>query len=458
MYKKNRQKLVSVRSTDKMIVSGNKKGLVRRKYGGLVIVAVLWVVVVLMALIAVLGRKARLDMKVSFARVESSRCKWACRAGIEKAIGILNEDTRESDGLTDLWSDNDEDLNDIALEGCYFSVRVIDEASKLNINTATKEQLLWLPNMVEDIADAIIDWRDNDDTASGSGVEGGYYENLPYGYKIRNGSFRTIRELLLVKGVTEELFYGEDTNLNGELDYNERDGSESPPLDDGDDYLDKGWVEYLTCYSFDRNVDASGNQRINVNSANQNELESSLGIKRSQARWIVQNRSSRQYQSIGDLISENSPREPSQGSQSDPNATEQLDLQTFYQIADKITVSGGQTQSKVNINTAPEEVLTALLGGGDEAGRIAEEIITYRNRSIYGMESIAELLSSGTVNLDTFKRIANSIMTRSDVFTISCFATADRNGNQGATLRTDAVVDRTTMPCQILYWYEGTSN
>jgi type II secretory pathway component PulK len=158
------------------------------------------------------------------------------------------------------------------------------------------------------------------------------------------------------------------------------------------------------------------------------------------------------------LISENSPREPSQGSQSDPNATEQLDLQTFYQIADKITVSGGQTQSKVNINTAPEEVLTALLGGGDEAGRIAEEIITYRNRSIYGMESIAELLSSGTVNLDTFKRIANSIMTRSDVFTISCFATADRNGNQGATLRTDAVVDRTTMPCQILYWYEGTSN
>ena len=93
-----------------MGTNGNNKGLV--------LVAVLWVVVVLMVLVAVLGRKSRLDTKVCLARTEALRCKWACRAGIEKAVGVLNEDTRESDCLTDLWSDNEEDFNDIWLQRC----------------------------------------------------------------------------------------------------------------------------------------------------------------------------------------------------------------------------------------------------------------------------------------------------------------------------------------------------
>ncbi|MBA7687564.1 hypothetical protein ES703_96028 [subsurface metagenome] len=66
---------------------------------------------------------------------------------------------------------------------------------------------------------------------------------------------RTIRELLLVRGVTGRLLYGEDTNQNGQLDSNERDGDRSPPDDNEDGRLDKGLIEYLTCYSYDKNVD-----------------------------------------------------------------------------------------------------------------------------------------------------------------------------------------------------------
>src|SRR4030042_1487310 len=142
---------------------------IRRKDKGLVIVAVLWMVVVLMVMTAILGRKSRLDMKVCLARMETVRCKWACRAGIEKAIAVLNEDETENDSLLDLWNDDPEDFNNVMLDHCWFTVRVIDESSKLNINTATKEQLLGLPDMVEEIADAIIDWRDSDDTPSGLG-------------------------------------------------------------------------------------------------------------------------------------------------------------------------------------------------------------------------------------------------------------------------------------------------
>ena len=412
---------------------------------GLVLVTVLWVTVVLMVIVAALGRQSRLDTKVCLARLEGVRCKWASRAGIEKAIGVLNEDTRESDCLTDLWSDNEEDFNNVYLQNCWFTVRAVDEASKLNINTVTKGQLLALPEMLEEIADAIIDWRDEDDTPSTGGVEGGYYENLQYGYMARNGPLRTIRELLLVKDVTEQLFFGEDTNLNGQLDYNEQDGEESLPYDDGDSELDKGWIAYLTCYSYDNNKDAEGNQKTNINEGNASQLSRSLGISNSQAEAIVENRPSNGYQSIGDLIGTGS------------NST--LDVQTFSKIADKITVDDSdKIPGKVNVNTASDIVLAALMGGGDSAQQTAENIIAYREILLYGMESIGELLDVPSMTVNTFKNIAGLITTRSDVYSIRCVATADRNGPSGAKLETEAVVDRASSPCKILFWYQGATN
>lgn len=421
---------------------------------GLVLVGVLWIVAVLTIIATSVGFSSRLDMKVRAIRTEELRCKWACRAGIEKAIGVLNEDLKASDCLTDLWSNNDTDFNNIILEKCLFSVKVIDEASKLNINTVTREQLLALPYMEENVADAIIDWRDNDDMPSSEGVEGGYYENLTFRYAIRNGPFRTIRELLMVRGVTEELLYGEDTNFNGLLDYNEKDGDESPPADNRDDNLYQGWISYLTCYSYDNNVDADGNQKININRANESQMQESLGISRAQAQWIVERRGSNRFNSIGDLIENNSPKQPQESSNSDE--AQRMDLQTFNQIADKITVSGGnRAPGKININTAPKWVLVALLGDSGENEETAENIIAYRSSLMDGMYSISDLLDADLVNISTFKRIANNITTRSEVYTIRCTATADRGTSSGTTLQTEVVVDRSSSPCKTLYWYQG---
>lgn len=432
-------------------------GVAQKK--GVVLVAVLWIVVVLTVIVATVGRSSMLDTRVRLLRTEELRCKWACRAGIEKAVALLNEDTRESDHLLDLWSYNDTDFNNVSLEGCRYNVRVIDEAGKLNINTVTKEQLMGLPYMEEYIADAIIDWRDKDDTPSGLGVEGGYYENLPFKYTIRNGPFRTIRELLLVRDVTEQLLYGEDTNFNGELDYNEQDGDESPPADDRDDELDKGWISFLTCYSYSKNVDAQGNARININQADEKQLQESLGLSSSVARAIVQRRSNSQLTSIVDLVDPSTSTGTGTGSSGAAGQSATLDMQTFYQIADKITVDGQQqAQGKVNINTAPKEVFVALLGGDDQAWQVAENIVAYREVLVDGMQSIAELLEYGLVNLDAFRRIASSITTRSDVFTIRCFATASRGSDSGLTLQAEAVVDRSSSPYKILYRYQGASN
>ncbi len=426
---------------------------------GLVLIGVLWIVVVLILIAFALGRNSLLDSRVSLVRLEGLRCKWACRAGVETAIGVLNDDLRASDSLRDLWSDNDLDFNDVELEGCFFTVRVIDEAGKLNVNTATKEQLLALPDMTEEVADAIIDWRDEDETPSAAGVEGGYYQNLRYGYEIRNGPFKTIRELLLVRGVTEELFHGEDTNFNGKLDYNEKDGDQSPPDDDRDDVLDKGWIAYLTCYSYDRNRDAYGNERVNINDADEGKLEESLKIKKSYAKWIVENRPQEKYKSIADLISDQSPAKPKKDSEEESEQAEPLDLETFYAIADKITVKDeDKIIGRINVNTAPRAVLTALLGGDAAAEQLADDIVTHRKTLISGMESIAEVMRVKSVNIGTFKKIAENMTTRSDVFTVRCFAVANRAGYAGAGLQTEMVVDRDAEPCSIIYSYQGAGN
>jgi len=431
-----------------IIITNSKKSTmaagIQRKNKGLVIIAVLWMVVVLMVMSAILGRKSRLDMKVCMARTESVRCKWACRAGIEKAIAVLNEDETENDSLLDLWSDNPEDFNDVMLEQCFFTVRVIDESSKLDINTATKEQLLGLPDMVEEIADAIIDWRDEDDVPNGAGVESGYYESLTYGYMARNGPFTTLRELLLVKDVTEELFYGEDTNLNGRLDYNERDGQISPPADDGDDVLDVGWAAYLTCYT-------SGGS---AGGAEETPAEQTQQSGNQQQPSGNQETSEQQQQSSGNQGRSSGSQQQSSGNNQQSSGNTQQSSGNNGQTSE----STNQEPAKVNINTASDIVLAALLGGGDQAERTAQSIIAYRDTLTDGIEDISELTEQGVVNDDVFGQLEDYITTSSDIFLIRCFATADRGGVSGTTLQTEAVVDRSSTPFKILFWYQQTNN
>lgn len=429
----------------------------RRK--GLVLVAVLWAAVLLMVIVASTGRDSRLDTKISFSGINQIRCKWACRAAVTTAVAVLNEDIGPSDSLIDIWSENDEDFNNVTLEQCRFDVRVVDEAGKLNVNTATREQLLGLDYMTEDVADAIIDWRDSDDTPGTQGVEGGYYENLDFRYSIRNAPFRTVRELLLVRGVTLELLYGEDTNFNGMLDYNERDGDESWPMDDGDDELDGGWIDCLTCYSYDKNEDAEGGTRTNINDADQSELERALSIPGPVARWIVDNRSSSQYESISDLISSSSPKQAASSASGGSEQAQPIDMETFYAIADKITVSSeDRVLGKVNINTAPSQVIRALLGGDERAEQLATDVLKYREGLTEGMASIADLLQAGVLDIDSFKRIAGNLTTRSNVFTVYSFASSTSGAGPGPKMASEVVVDRSATPVQVLYSYQGAGN
>jgi type II secretory pathway component PulK len=417
--------------------------------GGIALAAVLWAVMLLTALVTVLAKTSRLETRISLASAERVGGKWACRAGIETAIGLLNDDTTPADSLTDIWNDPTE-CEDVICGDFTFTIRVVDESGKLNINTASKQQLLELPYMEanEGIVSAILDWRDKDHDLQASGAEAGYYRNLSeIPYEIRNGNFQTIRELLLVKDVTSEYFYGEDTNFNGELDFNEKDGRQRWPLDNEDDMLDEGWISFLSCYSYVKNVDAEGEGRVNINKADENELAEKLSITKGQAKWIVQNRKG-DYKSITDLINDKSPSEPREVKESELEQPQEMDLTTFADIADRITVNDDKIQvGLVNVNTAPREVLVALTEG-DEA--LADNIISYRDSR--DVESVGELALGETMTVSDCKKIADKITTRSSVYTIYCTATSVQTG---AKFTVEAVVDRDKEPGQILYWHQG---
>ncbi|MCP4708798.1 MAG: general secretion pathway protein GspK [Planctomycetes bacterium] len=239
---------------------------IRQKYctrkRALALVTVLWVVMILTIVVAVTAKTSRLDTRLTMSGSEQVMAKWANRAALEIALAQLSMDLSEdlpaSDGILDFWMVYPEYSEVVEMPGCVFNIQFEDETSKLNINSITKEQLIWLPYMTENIADAIIDWRDTNQTPESLGTEGTFYLNLPIPYLIRDGEFRTLRELLLVNEMTPQLFYGEDANGNGQLDYNENDGDITPPYDNGDGILDLGLVSYLTCF---------GAGRVNVNTA-----------------------------------------------------------------------------------------------------------------------------------------------------------------------------------------------
>ncbi|MBI4430410.1 MAG: general secretion pathway protein GspK [Candidatus Omnitrophica bacterium] len=90
-----------------------------------------------------------------------------------------------------------------------------DEESKLNINFAEPVILASFfelfevdEDQAEEIAYAIVDWRDTDGFLSHptEGAEDDYYEDRKYAYGAKDFAFQVLQELLLVRGMTPEIY------------------------------------------------------------------------------------------------------------------------------------------------------------------------------------------------------------------------------------------------------------
>jgi len=240
------------------------------------------------------------------------------------------------------------------------SFGLVDEASKLNLNTASQSMLEGLPSITAELAAAILDWRDEDDEPLEGGAETETYQLRDPSYVCKNAPFETVEELALVHGATWEILYGEDLNRNGVLDPNENDGNRAPPDDDADGWLDPGLLELVTVHSSEPNVREDGSARLNVNDSSE-ELNSLFQETFGEER-------------AGEILGRVGAGSAS--SLMDYFLRSGMSAEEFDQVAGELTASEEEDLvGLVNVNTAGEAVLACVPGIDEQK---ASELVATR--------------------------------------------------------------------------------
>jgi hypothetical protein len=162
-------------------------------------------------------------------------------------------------------------------------------SASADTRTDLPNALMGLPGMTLEVSEAIFDWIDEDDDQRENGAENEIYQALNPPYECKNKPLETLDELLLVRGITPQLLFGEDANRNGLLDPNENDGPLTPPIDNADGMLDRGWAAYLTVHSRELNLQPDRTLRIDVNKNTLDTLYDSLtdALNEDAAKFIV---------------------------------------------------------------------------------------------------------------------------------------------------------------------------
>jgi type II secretory pathway component PulK len=259
---------------------------------------------------------------------------------------------------------------------------LIDEGSKLNLNTVNTNVLSYLPNMTIDFANAIMDWRGT------NGVVSLDYASL--GYVPKYAPFETVDELRLVYGATIDLLAGDDLNRNGVLDANEKSSG-------GSGEMNYGLLEYSTVYTREPNFHSDGTSLTNVNTSSRQTIQSLL-----QADGVSS--ASTMAQSIYRSI------HPAAGGVNNCHGILDLAVRTrnlgmseadFAKIYNDVTTSTNTyLRGRINVNSADADVLTALFMGQnvDEqtAESAAQTLITYRtqNASNGNLNSVGWLIDA----------------------------------------------------------------
>lgn len=253
--------------------------------------------------------------------------------------------------------------------------KLVDEASKLNLNTATVEMLQLLPRMTPELAAAIVDWRDENEEISEGGAEEETYARFNPPYRCKNAAFESIEELRMVAGMTLQILQGEDMNQNGLLDPNEDDLDTSAPWDNRDGRLDPGLWEYVTVYSKESLLRADGTAKISIGAQGRQALGTLLSEKFS---------ASRGNQILGALGNPNQ----APASLLEFFVRSGMTVDEFVQVEADLIAGDGQTApvGLVNVNTASEMVLSCIPGIGID---LAPTLVAYRQSNPNRLNTVA---------------------------------------------------------------------
>jgi general secretion pathway protein K len=179
----------------------------KRARRGSGLLAVLWLSAALAAIAFSLSVTVRGEIERTSTEVDGLRCGYLASAGIERAaMELLWSATAAEGKLIPKGST----FVDYVFPSGNVRVDIIPETAKLDVNKTSVEDLAKLvmalgvdPGRAEEIATAIGDWRQ-----PGSSLSDGYYSGVGSSFHPSHASFREIEELLLVRGVTPDIFYG----------------------------------------------------------------------------------------------------------------------------------------------------------------------------------------------------------------------------------------------------------
>ena len=255
---------------------------------GFILIVVLCMIICMAILLLGFNYESRSNLRVVDNFQKSTNALNCARAGLNVAIAAV-KDTRETN--TQKTSPNAlpiESTFEVGQGRC--SLNITEENTKLNINLlidkngkpnrARIDQLLRLIDLLNrdragdshigyGLVPAIIDWIDNDDKVThlpfikyeNSGAELTYYRNLETPYKCKNAPLEATEELLLVKGITQDIF--------------------------------ESMRDHITVY---------GDGKININCASKHVVESlSEKMDSALARMIIERRKFKPFESIMEL-------------------------------------------------------------------------------------------------------------------------------------------------------------
>ena len=207
----------------------------RKNEAGVALLLALLFVAILAAIVTDFMYKMQVEATLVAAQNSNHEGYLAAKSGIATGISVLHADRLNDideegsvsgmyDGLDEPWAQkgvvtsfNDDVVN----------ITMSDEYGKINLNALIyedresgrevehpvlvplmRELFLGIFELEEDPTDVILDWLDADDEERLNGAESSYYEGLETPFGCKNGPMDSIEELLLLPGISPELYFG----------------------------------------------------------------------------------------------------------------------------------------------------------------------------------------------------------------------------------------------------------
>jgi general secretion pathway protein K len=203
------------------------------RQNGLVMIAVLWICALVLWLALQISTETRLQSEEELHQLHYSRALHLAIGGAYEALGRAGQELPIDAGedTAGTWQP-DGQPQVVAYERGQVLIFIEKETEKINVNLVDHEQLKAVieqagmePAAAGTLADVIQDFVDKDDLVRLGGAEKNQYEKMGVPYPPFDGPLHTLDQLLLIPGITQQLFYGGNlTTENGE------DGAETPDL------------------------------------------------------------------------------------------------------------------------------------------------------------------------------------------------------------------------------------